>query len=71
VAAPAQQEQAIAAAVVVPLEVQMGGVITQLLRQLPAPLDRSQASILHDPFAGLPGGRMNPMGVVLLQEMER
>lgn len=58
-------------AAVVPLEVQMAGVIAQLLRQMPATLERSQASILHDPFAALPGGRMNPMGVVLLQEMER
>lgn len=59
------------APVVIPLEVQMAGVIKQLLAQLPQPLDRGEASILHDPCAVLPCGRMNPMGVVLLQEMDR
>jgi hypothetical protein len=61
----------VAALVVVPLEVQMAGLIDQLLAQLPVPLDRQEASILHDPFALLPCGRVNPMGVVLLQEMDR
>lgn len=60
-----------AAPVVVPLEIQMAGVIDQLLVQLPQPLDRQEASILHNPFALLPCGRVNPMGVVLLQEMDR
>jgi hypothetical protein len=47
--------------------------IQALLAQLPQQLDRQEASILHDPLALLPGGggRMNPMGVVLLQEMAR
>jgi hypothetical protein len=48
--------------------------IQQLLAQLPQQLDRQEASILHDPFVLLPGaggGRMNPLGVVLLQEMHR
>lgn len=69
-AAPAAAPVA-AVVAVVPLEEQMTGIIAQLLRQLPALLERSGASILHDPFAALTGGRMNPMGVVLLQEMER
>lgn len=41
------------------------------LAQLPQPLDRQEAYIVHDPFALLPCGRVNPMGVVLLQEKDR
>jgi len=52
-------------------EVQVADQVKQLLLQLPKALDRAEASILHDPFAALPCGRMNPMGVVLLQEMAR
>lgn len=52
-------------------EVQVADQVKQLLLQLPQVLDRAEASILHDPFAALPCGRMNPMGVVLLQEMAR
>lgn len=57
--------------VVVPVEVQMAGVVKQLLAQLPQPLSTQEASILHDPLALLPCGRANPMGVVLRQEMDR
>lgn len=39
--------------------------------QLPQPWDRQEASILYGPFALLPCGRVNPMGGVLLQEMDR
>jgi hypothetical protein len=62
---------AAAALVVLPLEVQMSGVIKQLLAQLPQQLDRAEASILHNPFAVLPCGRVSPMGVVLQQEIDR
>lgn len=53
-------------------EVQMAGVISQLVAQLPQRLDTADASILHNPLAALPGGgRMHPLGVVLLQEVDR
>jgi hypothetical protein len=42
-----------------------------MLTQLPAALRREDASVLHDPFAALPGGRVNSLGMVLLQEMDR
>ncbi|WIA37814.1 hypothetical protein OEZ86_014676 [Tetradesmus obliquus] len=45
--------------------------IAEMLEQLPGPLRREDSSVLHDPFAALPGGRVNSLGMVLLQEMDR
>jgi hypothetical protein len=45
--------------------------VAAMLAQLPAPLRREEASVLHDPFAALPSGRVNSLGMVLLQEMDR
>ncbi|DBA83803.1 TPA: hypothetical protein ACH3X1_006326, partial [Trebouxia sp. C0004] len=42
-----------------------------ILANLPAPLLREDASIAKDPFAVLPTGAVNSLGVVLGQEMER
>lgn len=46
-------------------------LITGLISQLPRQLSKEEASILHDPFAVVLPGRINPLGVVLLQEMSR
>lgn len=45
--------------------------IDGMLKQLPLQLDRTDASVLHDPFAAMPGGGVNSLGMVLLQEMAR
>ncbi|WIA17601.1 hypothetical protein OEZ85_014416 [Tetradesmus obliquus] len=45
--------------------------IAEMLEQLPGPLRREDSSVLHDPFAALRGGRVNSLGMVLLQEMDR
>ncbi|KAF8058456.1 DNAH6 [Scenedesmus sp. PABB004] len=47
------------------------GRAAEMLAGLPAPLARRDASVLRDPFGALPGGRVNSLGVVLLQEMHR
>jgi hypothetical protein len=52
-------------------ELRMGQLVQQLVAELPLELDRAQASILHSPFGVLPCGRMDPLGVVLLQEIAR
>eukprot|EP00879_Flechtneria_rotunda_P015623 GHRR01016340.1.p1 GENE.GHRR01016340.1~~GHRR01016340.1.p1 ORF type:complete len:436 (+),score=144.24 GHRR01016340.1:789-2096(+) len=49
----------------------MAGRVAEMLTVLPKPMDRAYASILHDPLAPLPGGKLNPLGIVLLQEMGR
>ena len=45
--------------------------VDEMLRGLPAPLDRARASALRDPFAPLPGGGVNALATVLTQEMGR
>lgn len=45
--------------------------LDEMLRGLPAPLDRARASALHDPFAPLPGGGVNALGTVLGHEIGR
>jgi hypothetical protein len=59
------------AAAAVSAEIVLAERVAEMLGQLPAPLRREDASVLHDPFAALPGGRVNSLGMVLLQEMDR
>ncbi|KAL3130869.1 hypothetical protein ABBQ38_000199 [Trebouxia sp. C0009 RCD-2024] len=49
----------------------VAGVAQDALANLPAPLAREDASIARDPFAPLPTGAVNSLGVVLGQELER
>ena len=45
--------------------------INEMRTALPAPLRRDAASALHSPFAPLPNGGVNSLGVVLGHEIER
>jgi hypothetical protein len=54
-----------------PAEAVLAARIAEMLAQLPAVLRREDASVLHDPFAALPGGRVSSLGMVVLQEMDR
>ncbi|KAL3138895.1 hypothetical protein ABBQ32_005718 [Trebouxia sp. C0010 RCD-2024] len=49
----------------------VASVAQDALANLPAPLVREDASIARDPFAPLPTGAVNSLGVVLGQELER
>lgn len=52
-------------------EAAIASCISEMLAHLPGQLRREDASVLRDPFAALPGGRLNALGMVLLQEMDR
>ena len=46
-------------------------LVEELLDMLPAALRITEASILRNPFSPLAGGQVNPLGVILQQEMDR
>jgi hypothetical protein len=54
-----------------PAEAVLAERIAEMLAHLPVVLRREDPSVLHDPFAALSGGRVNSLGMVLLQEMDR